>query len=345
MNNDRPPIDFIMGEDVKEDCYKARPVRLYLAGPMSGYVNYNFPLFHQVANLLRSQGFEVNNPADKETLDGTDKPDLAKVPTRAEAMRQDIPLVIECDGIVLLPNWKNSVGARFETMLATQCGMDVYEWDEVAVKMEKLDTLVLEGSTNMTTREELLSAIHSTEGSEEVRVRDTGVREQDSDRGGVELCGHYGMPSVPFKGGVILRQSELSDRSPGMCEDGAVSKSCEPLRAQQDGGERRPVASSSQGVKYDSGKLRFDLLAVKPLEQIVEIYTHGAVKYEDNNWRKGLSWGRVFAATMRHLWAWWRGQDRDEDSGLSPLAHAAWGCLTLMEYERTHPEMDDRVKS
>ena len=325
-----------MEEDTEKDCYKARPVRLYLAGPMSGYVDYNFPLFHRVANLLRSQGFEVNNPADKETLDGTDKPDLRKVPTRAEAMRKDIPLVLECDGIILLPDWKNSVGARFETMLATQCGMDVYEWDEAAVKMEKLDALVLESSVNKTTREELLSAIHSTEGSEEVRERDNDVGKPDPDGGGVELCGHYGLPSVPFKSGVIVRQSEHSDGSLDMRVIGDLPKSCEPLRAQQDGGERRP------GVKFDDQKLRFDLFPPRALEQVAKIYTHGAVKYAPRNWENGISWGRIFAAVMRHLWAWWYRRDKDHDSGLSPLAHAAWGCLTLLEYERTHPELDDR---
>lgn len=45
---------------------------------------------------------------------------------------------------------------------------------------------------------------------------------------------------------------------------------------------------------------------------------------------------------MRHLWAWWRGEDTDPESGLSHAAHAAWGCFALLEYARTHPELDDR---
>lgn len=100
----------------------------------------------------------------------------------------------------------------------------------------------------------------------------------------------------------------------------------------------------AEGLKYDADKLRFDLIAVEPLEEVAAIYTMGAKKYADNNWRKGLKWGRVFGAIMRHLWAWWRGQDLDPESGRSHLAHAAWGCLTLMEYTKTHPELDDRVK-
>ena len=98
-----------------------------------------------------------------------------------------------------------------------------------------------------------------------------------------------------------------------------------------------------EGRKDDTGKLRFDLLPVRPLEHIAGIYTYGASKYADNNWRHGIQWGRVFGASMRHLWAFWRGEDLDQESGLPHLAHAAFGCLTLLEYMETHRELDDRV--
>jgi len=97
-----------------------------------------------------------------------------------------------------------------------------------------------------------------------------------------------------------------------------------------------------QGVKYDYGKPRYDLISAHGLHQLIEVYTQGCQKYDDHNWRKGMKWGRIFGAMMRHAWAFWRGESIDEDSGLHHLAHAAWGCLTLMEYEKTHPEFDDR---
>lgn len=102
------------------------------------------------------------------------------------------------------------------------------------------------------------------------------------------------------------------------------------------------MAESPGGIKYDLGKLRFDLFPPVSLERVAEVYTYGASKYDDRNWEKGIKWGRVFAAVMRHLWAWWRGEAVDAESNLPHLAHAAWGCLTLLEYERTHPELDDR---
>lgn len=97
-----------------------------------------------------------------------------------------------------------------------------------------------------------------------------------------------------------------------------------------------------EGVKHDAGKLRFDLLPVEPLRKIAEVYTIGAKKYADRNWEKGLSYGRVFAAMMRHAWAWWGGEKRDPVDGQHHLASVCWCAMALMEYETTHPELDDR---
>lgn len=104
------------------------------------------------------------------------------------------------------------------------------------------------------------------------------------------------------------------------------------------------MEQASTGVKFDQGKLRYDLVPAGPLKALAEVYTFGAGKYADNNWRKGLAWGRVYGAIMRHLWAFWRGEDTDPESGLPHLAHASWGVFTLLEYSQTHTELDDRVK-
>lgn len=97
------------------------------------------------------------------------------------------------------------------------------------------------------------------------------------------------------------------------------------------------------GVKHDSGKARFDLLPPGPLFEVAKVYTMGAAKYADRNWELGLSWGRVFAAMMRHAWNWWRGEKHDPEDGQHHLASVVWCALALMEYERTHPELDDRT--
>lgn len=104
----------------------------------------------------------------------------------------------------------------------------------------------------------------------------------------------------------------------------------------------KPTAESLAGVKHDSGKARFDLLPVRPLQELATVYTIGAAKYADRNWEKGLAWGRVFAALMRHAWAWWGGEIHDPIDGQHHLASVAWCALALIEYETTHPELDDR---
>jgi len=102
--------------------------------------------------------------------------------------------------------------------------------------------------------------------------------------------------------------------------------------------------SSSGGCKYDGGKNRLDLLPVYPLWEIARVYTFGANKYADENWRAGISYKRIYGAILRHLLRWFSGETLDEESGLSHLAHAAWGCITLLEYSKTHPSLDDRPK-
>lgn len=100
-----------------------------------------------------------------------------------------------------------------------------------------------------------------------------------------------------------------------------------------------------EGKKFDKDKLRYDLLPPEPLARVVEVFTIGARKYGDRNWEKGLTWGRVFAAMMRHAWAWWRGERFDTEDGQHHLSSVAWCALVLIEYEKTHLELDDRPPS
>ena len=98
----------------------------------------------------------------------------------------------------------------------------------------------------------------------------------------------------------------------------------------------------TEGRKDDAGKLRYDLLPPYALEEVVRVYTLGAGKYGDNNYRRGINWSRVYAAMLRHLEAWRRGEEIAPDDGQLHLASVAWGALTLMEYARVRREFDDR---
>ena len=98
----------------------------------------------------------------------------------------------------------------------------------------------------------------------------------------------------------------------------------------------------AEGRKDDQEKLRYDLIPVGPLAEIAKVYTIGAKKYADRNWELGIKWGRVYAALLRHVTAWWKGEQLDPKDGQHHLASVAWCALALMEYEQTHRELDDR---
>ena len=96
-----------------------------------------------------------------------------------------------------------------------------------------------------------------------------------------------------------------------------------------------------EGQRNDEGKLRFDLIPVGPLEEVARAYTVGATKYADRNWEQGIKWGRMFAALCRHLYKWWAGESRDKE-GQHHLAAVVFHAMALIEFEKTHPELDDR---
>jgi len=105
------------------------------------------------------------------------------------------------------------------------------------------------------------------------------------------------------------------------------------------------------GVKKDEGKPRFELLAYEVLRAVARILTKGAEKYDSRNWEQGISYGRIFGATQRHLTDWWNayleGKDgiNHTDGIESHLDHAITELMFLSAYEkRGMKEFDDRPK-
>lgn len=106
--------------------------------------------------------------------------------------------------------------------------------------------------------------------------------------------------------------------------------------------EVRSVSSTGaeKGVKLAA----FDLIPSGPLHKLAEHYGIGAKKYSAHNWRAGYEWSKSYAAMMRHLNAFWGGEDIDEETGSPHLAAAAFHCFAILEWMETHPEFDDRYK-
>ena len=100
--------------------------------------------------------------------------------------------------------------------------------------------------------------------------------------------------------------------------------------------------TTSEGTKYDDEKARLDLVSPIALHDLGLILAHGAKKYGPNNWRKGLSWGRLIAAALRHLIAYMRGEDNDPESGFPHVSHALCNLMMLVEFHHTRRDLDDR---
>lgn len=97
------------------------------------------------------------------------------------------------------------------------------------------------------------------------------------------------------------------------------------------------------GVKKDEGKPRWELVPFDAIRGVVEILTFGAKKYAARNWERGIAYGRVFGAIMRHLTSWWGGENLDPESGKSHLDHAMCELMFLSAYEkRGMISLDDR---
>lgn len=92
-------------------------MRLYCAGPMSGYPDWNFPAFHAAASNLRAAGFAVSNPADNGVVDGWEWSDY---------LRLALSQMLVCDGVAVLAGRHDSRGAQLEVYLAHALGMPVH---------------------------------------------------------------------------------------------------------------------------------------------------------------------------------------------------------------------------
>ena len=100
-----------------------------------------------------------------------------------------------------------------------------------------------------------------------------------------------------------------------------------------------------QGIKYDDGKAPMNLLDGHALEQVANVLAHGAVKYAPENWRGGIHYSRLIAASLRHLMAVSDGEDYDQESQLPHAAHAMCSLMFLLWMMRNRPDLDDRWRA
>jgi hypothetical protein len=106
-----------------------------------------------------------------------------------------------------------------------------------------------------------------------------------------------------------------------------------------------PAHYNAGGLKFDGDKPRMDLLDPEALDELAKVLTFGAKKYCDENWRKGISYRRLLAAALRHVFAFMRGEDNDPETGLSHMAHAMCCAMFVIWMQKHRADMDDRYRN
>lgn len=285
---------------------------IYLAGPMTGYDNYNFEAFEAGEAFLTERldalvvspaTFELDN-GHAEWVDG----DLVVKETfdYKDALARDFDLILNVDAIAFLPGWTQSTGAKSEFFVGYRTGKKMYTLIENPdADGEPYILLPL----SQDEQDYLFHSFFSDGG-------DVPDEWQDGpDEFEIQLAEHQKWLDGPVT-------NNLGESLPG---DGEVR-----VKNEQTGGEK--------GSKL----ARFDLLPYDAIWELAKHYGRGSQKYEDRNWERGYDWGLSFAAAQRHLAQFWAGEDIDPETGTPHVIAAAWHCLALYRFMVVFPDLDTR---
>jgi len=117
------------------------------------------------------------------------------------------------------------------------------------------------------------------------------------------------------------------------------------------GSSNEVMSTSDTGGQKGTKPERYDLIPSEALEALAVHYGRCgtadgvAPKYEDHNWRRGYEFSKSYAALMRHLQAWQRGVDVDEETGSLHMTAVAWHSFALISFAldgETYGGYDDR---
>lgn len=99
-------------------------MRIYIAGPMSGLPDFNYPMFQKAVDVLKEAypDWEIISPHDLDETWGS----VEKGWTWREYMQRDLKILVHCDAIALLPGFMTSKGARLEHHVARELGLEIW---------------------------------------------------------------------------------------------------------------------------------------------------------------------------------------------------------------------------
>jgi hypothetical protein len=104
------------------------------------------------------------------------------------------------------------------------------------------------------------------------------------------------------------------------------------------------MTETTGAARFNTTKFRPSLVPASLVRYCAYGMTYGAVKYEDNNWRKGFDWTSIMDSFERHFLAIKEGEDIDEESGLPHLSLLACNLAFLVEHYDTGLGRDDRFQ-
>ena len=106
----------------------------------------------------------------------------------------------------------------------------------------------------------------------------------------------------------------------------------------------RPFEEHITADRFNEGKMAWELVDFEALEPMVEVLMFGASKYSKDNWKKGQAITELLGSLFRHIIAFQKGEDLDEESGKSHIGHAMCNLMFIQYVLNNHKHFDDRKK-
>jgi hypothetical protein len=349
-----------------------RKKRVYVAGPMSGYKNWNFEAFDAAAADLRSRGYEAINPVDLDREVGfdpaTSSPEDFDLPA---AIRRDIEALLSCQAIVMLPGHENSKGATAERHVAHWGGLDVLVYpslvkygeeplladqipddlwnDDGTLRVEDLEFYPDDGKPSGVRpmpeekRRKLLESFSVEDtGTIPPAVKNVAYVPADfaDDDGVKKWLGRNGVKPEDIR--VVHDSKSLGDK---IVEFGKILKDHQTTVQAiptHNGSADGQTVTNDRGGKQSFISARFDCIPPEVLRLLAQCLGFGARKYGRDNWRQ-IDLEDNIAHAMNHLNEWNRG-DRSEPHLVNAMARITFALSQAVaagwqEKDYIHPEM------
>jgi hypothetical protein len=324
--------------------------RIYIACSMKGHDDFNFPLFFQAEEFLASQGYDVVNPAQLD-IDAGFPLERLKQLSETEfkeflngATKRDLDALQGCDGIVMLPGWESSKGARAEKAVAEWMHRRVGYLNKDAGDGEIAGDWWLEWEgekQNAAPQPDADGWIPHVPGDpmpcDGNLLVDVKIQNGLKPKGKMASCFSWGDIDEHGIGGVNItawRPHQPQPKQPYSSDERAEWDLEQPKFHPND-------PKGAAGAK----KCPMHLLPPVALEQIAWVMGLGASKYGPWNFIEAdVCASTYIGALLRHWSEFAKGVDIDPESGLPHLAHIAANCAIVLTAQQQGSLVDDRPK-